>query len=140
MSEKTVTEREAVMRERAAFERGYCTCPFTFSKGDAVADMEVHDARERSCLSAVIAREYPLPKVTRFRVVPDPLSPCVDWRVIGVCGEPTLMCRTNDEEGRSIWKVYPIDNGGVHHMPTTERVKLWADLLANPTEMVDDDA
>lgn len=140
MSEETmISEREARLRERAAFYAG-SNWQYNYLGVTQERDANVRNIHSDGAARLAAVHRYPLPKVTRPRVVRDPLSPCVDWRVIPICGEPTLMWRTNDEEGRSIWKVYPLDNGGVHHMPTTERVKLWAALLANPTETVDADA
>lgn len=68
------------------------------------------------------AREYPFPKITRPRVVRDKFGVGMLWRVMS--GELQSSFRGNE------WCVEPA-------YVTPERVALWADLLANPTEEVE---
>lgn len=103
--DKTVTEREAVLREREAYVKGR----FEAGKG-----LDWH-ARSR-CL-------YPLPTITRPRVVKDPHSADIVWR----CDGGVLQYRQGNHE----WSMGP---GYWYASP--ERVRLWAELLANPTEEV----
>ncbi len=116
--EKTISEREAVKRERKAFEDGMV-------RGSAREFTNI--ARVRQAASEA----YPLPKITRPRVVDDPHD-CQEgsaWRVV----EGRIEYRWKGDKP-SAWRQYassPI---------TPERVAMWANLLANPTEEVPDDA
>jgi hypothetical protein len=109
---KMVTEREAVARERAAFVEGviYCT-----AQSDTL-NYEPYAQRERL---------YPLPKVSRPRVVRDPHGAAHFWTVRDGRIRPSVHWSANDLQ--TIEAITP------------ERVALWADLLANPNEIVEDD-
>ncbi len=106
------TEREAVNRERAAFCRG-------FDRGLA---------RPYEASTVIVTRLYPLPKITRQRVVRD--NEGYSWKV----------------EGSRIYSSYPGDNAWVEAWRgmacsagwTPGRIALLAELLDNPTETVDD--
>ncbi len=71
---------------------------------------------------------YPPPKVTRSRVVKDPILGNTQWHVergeivgeVGDCGH---------------W--YTLTAGDKAFRPVAARVTVWADLLANPTEEVE---
>ena len=125
MSEqKMISEREAVMRERAAFVAGAERFACEGCKGLA-PDYAGKEAAER----------YPLPTVTRPRVVTDPhlRDDSVSWRVF----DGVIQYRENrdamlDSIIDSSWVVGP-----PQFIPTAERVAMWADLLANPTEEVE---
>jgi hypothetical protein len=69
---------------------------------------------------------FPLPKIIRPRIVKDP-NIIGEWR----CVDGELQVRYGPMQP---WSA--VDYAGV----TTARVRLWADLLANPTETVDDDS
>lgn len=108
----TVTEREAVERERAAFCEGAESLYVRDEIPGAVysAYAEVRDSAPA---------KYPLPKITRERIKRDPSNAgwrwCVRGGAIALYDSDSLpMCT-----------------------PTPERTALWADLLANPTEQVD---
>jgi hypothetical protein len=110
----TVSEREAVLRERRAFIAGRC---------DGYPDESTTPAR---VLLESAARRYPLPTVERPRVVQDPHSEGLAWRVVDnglQYRRDGLAWRTSDE---SCWTFSPA------------RVALWADLFARPTELVED--
>ena len=111
----TVTERQAVLRERAAFIQG-SDWRYMHSRPKAVPG-DITDLER-----ATAAERYKLPKTTRPRVVKDPEDAGVRWTIRG---------------GRL--RLYDTDHLGAFE-PTRDRVALWADLLANPTEEVDDDA
>lgn len=107
-----VTERDAVLRERKAWDE----CAYRLSlvgTGSAESEQLKNDL-------------YPLPKVTRPRVVNDPSDSTVEWRFENNAG--------------LVWRAvpgFPMWNGVSTWYPKPERVKMWADLLANPTEEVD---
>jgi hypothetical protein len=72
-------------------------------------------------------KRYPLPMVTRPRVVTDSFA--IAWRL----ADGALEFRLSQS---APWRVTP------HYGPmgvTVERIRLWADLLANPTEQVEDE-
>jgi hypothetical protein len=112
VTDKTVTEREAVLRERKAF---YCGAAHQHDT-DAGGNQVWEEGRRR----------YPLPKVTRPRVVRDREGwkwQCIDGRI--------------QWSGPRGWRFADVMTYAVRVTP--ERVVLWADLLANPTEDVEDD-
>jgi hypothetical protein len=130
VTDKTVTEREAVLRERAAaeavldafktafarMEKGYRDWAKAAPLAWWPCHMRTHD----------IAKMFPLPKVTRPRVVRDREGwkwQCIDGRI--------------QWSGPRGWRFADVMTYAVRVTP--ERVVLWADLLANPTEDVEDD-
>lgn len=80
---------------------------------------------------AIKDRLYPLPKVTRPRVLKDRFG--VDWRMAG------NVLENRERDGRE-WRttLAPTDCDGTSYLGTADRVKLWADLLARPNEEVED--
>lgn len=70
------------------------------------------------------AKAFPLPKIERPRVV---VEGDTSWRVID--GE------FEDKSRHGGWR--KSSNAG--WSPIAKRVAIWADLLANPTELIDDD-
>lgn len=130
MSDKTVSERDALRREQVAFEAGACWQRLELGAGDRTgmaAQVAMETARER----------YPLPKVERPRVVRDPhiegIGDRYEWIVLK--GENTPRFRLVGTHGR--WYLPDGHEGGAF-TPTRERVAMWADLLANPVELVED--
>lgn len=111
-AERRVTEREAVLRERKAFVEGARRICVAANSG--IIRMFDH---ERDA-----AEIYPLPTITRPRVVRDPHGIDIRWTV----RSRQVVAYDSDQ--------FPCAVG-----VTPERVKLWADLLANPTEEVPDD-
>lgn len=120
MSECTYTEREVVLREREAFVKGWKDF-----QSERVA------CAEEDCYQAA-ARHFPLPTVTRPRVVRDSYNADREWKFV----DGKLLTRTHWEPK---WRDA---NTGPDRMPgwTPERVKLLAELIANPNETVPDDA
>jgi hypothetical protein len=118
---RTYTEREKVLAERAAFEDGLIrgTAREFAGRGDWM-----------TALKRAVAEAFPLPKVTRTRVVQDPREP-YDWSV----REGALHFRW-DQAGFDDWKRASGLYENLLLTPLPERVKLWADLLARP--MADD--
>jgi len=115
---KLVTERNAVLRERTAYVRGR-------HESLTARPMVQSEARE---YEKEAASRYPLPKVTRARVVQDPHDSSMHWRV----GDERYTPLQFSVNGGS-WQY------GLGSMCATDkRVRVWADLLANPTEEVED--
>jgi hypothetical protein len=120
--EKKYTECEVVRRERDAFERG-CWTVLRHQRDGGSWPGSLPLAAER----------YPFPKVTRPRVVRDPHTTEFNWSTapradlkeghLRVVSVTRLGMRTHE----SLANVHVTD----------ERVKVWADLLANPTEEVE---
>lgn len=107
------TERDLILAKRQAFEDG-------FELG-----WKGQTTEWRGLLTEAEAR-YPLPKVTRPRVVQYPLYHWKKWRVID--GE---LQRNGSEDDSDEWVSTPLS------VMTAARVRVLADLLANPTEEVD---
>lgn len=119
MSEKTYTERELVLAKREAF----------------VAGSEWHASSWTGSLAPLEANDrYPLPRVTRPRVVRmDRTVPGREFRVSGGNIESrTIGVGLDGQPFR--WTAL------AQITPTPERIRILADLLANPTEEVEDDA
>lgn len=127
-----MTKREVLIARRA-FESGAAF-------GNAEWPLTDSDMQEEA------TRRYPLPKVTRPRVVKDPMGATnehgqpVLWKAIewGVPGDSryAVVCSWND----GAWFDGYAPHRGHSLVATKERVALWADLLAKPTEEVEDDA
>lgn len=131
MSEKVLSERDAIMRERAAFRRGAAwRFDQSMEAGDsfhAIPPREYDDEAKR---------RFPLPMVTRPRVATDPGAGAgVEWRV----SENGFIERRRRHfgEGWSKWSIYCRQEPDFAPLP--DRVKMWSDLLANPTEEVEAD-
>lgn len=121
----TMTQREFVMAQRAAWRSGV-----DFGTGLK----RPHEYPDHPCAACdrKAAELFPLPKVTRPRVVADPHSLQMFWRV-GVMGNGTNGLQSARSADASEWVV--CGNYGLAITP--ERIKLWADLLENPSETVE---
>jgi hypothetical protein len=120
---KMVSEREAILRERAAVNealRVLCQRGGERFLGALPQDWEGS--------LTFAAKLHPLPQVERPRVVPDGQG--LAWRM--VCG--LLEFRWEQEPRDRNW--YKATENVVEI--THPRIRLWADLLANPTELVSD--
>lgn len=108
-ADKMVTEREAVLRERGAF---------------IVGARLVSPPRRNDTLLAETKARYPLPLITRPRVVTD--NEGVEWRIV----DEVLQTRVRPKGDWGSW------------MPkiSWQRIDLLADLTANPTEQIPDDS
>lgn len=142
--EKMVSEREAVMRERKAWLDGV-------AEGlDKSFDSESEPVRwppryyngkgfdhARASWEEQSRRVYPLPKITRPRVVRDPYATAtttVEWSTEKWHDGLVIVWRA---KWAPEWKlILSTDTPEDGYVITPERVKLWADLLANPTEEV----
>lgn len=122
MSDETkITEREAVLRERAAV---VAAChELQLLSGGAITGFV---AKWEGSLR-LAARLFPLSVVTRRRFVVDPAEPFASWSVAVHGGLVRVIAGSGF--GRA-----PMGNP----WPTPERVKLWVDLLAFPDETVED--
>lgn len=123
---KTITEREAVLRERAAFRT-------------ALFDLAGHSMQEAD---EAAAKRYPLPKVERARVVCDPANEKRQWRVIDgdletrVCGSTNAFDR---EWRRFLPQSFTKDDEKARPVPVTfDRIARWVDLFTRPTEEVEE--
>ncbi len=123
---KTVTEREAVKREQRAFAKGWvakeigggletCLCSVCEDKRSGVMDRA--------------AKVYPLPKVTRPRVVMDPESDLWQFRMAGAV---MYEARSRMTEGGpwGEWQNFA-------HTMTVDRARALVELADNPSEEVD---
>lgn len=122
--DKTVTEREAVLRERKAYAEGAEWAWRTNYAEHTGAKFNHNGHVDRSA-----AFRYPLPSITRPRAVKDPEYPRFEWRVVD--GE--LQSSLGGDGWSAAFRY--VSWGGVER-PTPERIRLWADLLSNPLEEV----
>lgn len=112
-----ISEREAVLRERAAARKALAYFDGTGRGADRAQQLA--------------AEWFPLPKIRRPRIVSDPgvRGGGVRWR---------LMNGQLQWNSHSQWNsLNDARNRGM--FITAERVRVLADLLANPTEEVSDD-
>jgi hypothetical protein len=126
---KTYTERELVLAQRKAFEDGAVRW---VDRARAASAFERDMPMSIAQLRADAAKQFPLPKVERPRVVHDPEWATFKWFVRhGILlyshdGAPADVCR------------YPARiPGRIVPAPTAQRAALWADLFARPTELVE---
>ena len=109
----SISEKDAVLRDRAAALR---------------ALMELTIATREHAAKRV-AELFPLPKVTRRRVVKDPHG-VGEWRYTAAWSYPTVELRAQQDGD---WRVTDWSL-----LVTKERIAVWSDLLANPTEEVEE--
>ena len=123
-----VTEREAVLRERAAFRSGWIEA--TLEMRPELSRFGISDVA-----SDVAMKRYPLPKQKRPRVVKDPHGDA-EWSVQG----GRLMWRKVFLHPTKWWAVEDESELRPNHIAwlTPERIKLWADLLQHPEEEVEE--
>ncbi len=113
-------ERAMIEAKRGGFESGV---HWFYGRKEVVANLGY--IVDEAPLAA--ARLYPMPHVSRPRVVTDASKR--EWRVV----DGKLEYRGEDHR--------PWSNAeGCSFFITSERVRILADLLANPTELVDADA
>ena len=101
------------------------------------------EARINGGIEHVDARSYvdrhlPLPTITRARVVDDPEDLGEHkWR----CVNGSLWYRHRDASDDLLWVPFG-QYGGIDRTsvewPTLYRIRMWADLLANPNETIED--
>ena len=119
--DKTLSEREAVLRERQAWIAG--------QEAACWRDPATEAQAMRRVVTEAAAR-YPLPTVERPRILWD--SQSVAWRVV----EGDTIQWTYHPDVPEGWLNAEIGQG--HMFITAERVKMLADLLARPTETRED--
>lgn len=103
-------------------ERKYTERDLVLAKRQGVRTALIHETYlSVKQIEGVADYHFPLPKVTRPRVVVDPHNPRVTWSILGTVAR---------HDGT--W--------GFEPAPTLERIKMWADLLANPTEEVEEES
>jgi hypothetical protein len=131
-AEATISEVEAVKRERAAYVAGIENVARTYvGWGSLDGENALRICGRRP--DELAAQRYPMPTVTRPRVVIDPEiggEGSVEWRAVDGIIEVRGGVRP--------WRSYPRHgtNESQDYRPTAKRCTLWADLLANPTEQV----
>jgi hypothetical protein len=113
---------DAVSRYLAA--RGY------FNVGSPVG---IKESPQRE-IQDLAASRYPLPKLTRPRVVAEDSG---DWEYRVAGGVVECRWLRNRTPGASYFGEVNPAGDGIRLDVTADRVALWADLLANPTEEVD---
>ena len=124
LEEPTVTEREAVSRERAAWVRGVSDLRFSRAH-ESLRDDELIEAQR-------IAREvFPFAPRSRLRIVH---TLKYAWRCIGTDIQWNFHTTPNGE-WRSLDQL-AFNCGGISNHLSTSYIELWADLLKNPTEPV----
>lgn len=130
---KLYTEREAVRREWTAAAIARCSVMWAADLGKGHRSYEGGDPCD-SCVESVRLR-YPSPTVVRPRVLYDSESNIsgAQWSV-----SDTGHLRFR-ESPKAPWLTYSEFLHTGYAAPLPNRVKLWADLLANPTEEVSDD-
>lgn len=124
-----ISERDAVLRVHAAFDEGARWQRLEIHAPDRSGEMADRAMREAKA-------RHPLPKVERPRVVKDPhVEFGQRWRCVG--GELQYTGSLNDPPSDHSWhRLHKDDTYHGCRIPTPERIRLWADLLANPTELV----
>jgi hypothetical protein len=85
------------------------------------------------------ANEWPLPKVTVPRVVQDNASDVTQWCVKHWEGHGDVRIVHWRYKGSDKWHEVIGSSGDSGYVITPERIAIWADLFANPTEEVEDD-
>jgi hypothetical protein len=145
----SVSERDAVRREREAYKRGAVAigvpweryhqssgCPKDHRHIAAISTPHVW----WDCLSLdeAVAKFYPMPKIERPRVLKDPHGTHEGiqyfWKA-----EHGVVEIGHEWSAGFTWSRPTY--GTLFHLinPTPERIAVWADLLAHPTELVEDD-
>lgn len=120
------TERECVLRERAAYQMGV---EAMWIQRDVPDTAPIRAAFRRMMGEA--DQHYPLPKATRSRIVEEPGEP--QYRYCVIDGE--VVWDAHIRNGPAWKDLYEPDAPRA----TADRVRIWADLLADPTEEVDDE-
>lgn len=134
----TMTRKEFVMAQREAFMRG---ADWRFMASEcAPLPTPKSSGVGRYCEYVEAAKEtYPL-RVTRPRVVADPHrdTHSQNWRCVDGVIEFNAGAGCNFKPAFDRVGSQRIEKGFCT-WPTPERIAMWADLLASPTELVDQD-
>jgi len=141
MSERTYTERELTFARRDAFVAGaFAAHADRLGCENAKADAGMYQWKplagrpfiDGDQAHAAAASKYPLPMVTRPRAVPDPEG-IGEWAAV----DGSLRWRAQPHHR---WEKWIDFKNSAACAPIAPRVAVWADVLANPTETVPDDA
>jgi hypothetical protein len=140
-TELKVSERDAVMRERAAYVTGVIAVRRAltfagFTEASMAEPQAFHSSQQGDSAEETAAKVFPMPKVKRPRVVRDPMPGYTQgWRCVGGQIEYNPYPKLADH-----WQSLMHDDAlNGCRLPTVERIKVWADLLATPDELVDDE-
>jgi hypothetical protein len=117
----TVTERDAILRERKAYVWGRMTYLSTYPT-NTNSDAAKEEAK----------KAYPLPPRVRPRVVSDPHEVGIFWRV-ECSGKDKRMMVKNMGEFQPLW-----DQQSRYGL-TEKRAAMWLNLYANPIEPIPED-
>jgi hypothetical protein len=143
MPNATITEAQARERERRAFVLGVNEahdqqneCRRRRQDVDLYTWVDSHGIAALACERVEKSAEMRYPKPTRPREVLDPFTAWEGWlwsaRRMGANGDGELTIHLRGSNSRDAAQPYHANPRGFY--PTPERVALWADLLANPTE------
>jgi hypothetical protein len=128
-AEKKYTERDLVLAKREGFRVGYRAHYHWFGEYREKTHPTPSNAWNRCAQDEAMKAAYPLPTVTRPRVVPDPMYEGVFW----LLDQNGLRVKST----HSMSEHYPRPGEGLDAIKS--RLAVWADLLANPTEECDAD-
>lgn len=135
--EKKYSEREMVQAKRAEFVEGIwaahsdqMTCRREQRAHGLYGWEDGRALLRTSETEKLAAKRYPLPKVTRPRVVRDP--ECHKYEFSARSGGKLYYRRVGEDVA---WRYVESGSFGV----SAERVRVWNDLFANPTEEVEAD-
>lgn len=123
---KLYTERELIVAKREGWAIATCAGLANFAGNG-------HSYTTGPCdrCKVLAAQAYPPPKVTRARVVVEP-GCGMAWKVV----QDTLYFSLSAKPEHLGWR--RCEPFTVEHEVTTARVRMWADLLLNPTEDVEE--
>lgn len=136
-------ERARILELRDASARARCAALwYATMAGKGLVDVGKHFGHAYGACEdcrKVAASRYPLPKITRPRVVLDPHNHEPQWGKPRewMCSGGVLYSRTIGCRGATEFE-FPWTTGA-QVPPTAKRVEMWAALLASPTETVEDD-
>jgi hypothetical protein len=123
-TEKLYTKRDLILAKRLAYAEAHVLGMLASARFMGTL-AEANEAANR-----YVRNKYPLPKVERPRVVQDPKYPDVQWRSVGGLLEVMQRVDPGFRPVRADFEAWTF---------SYERLAVWSDLLANPTEFVDED-
>lgn len=138
-----MTEREKQLAKREGFAKGVWAAHYAqigcrrAKRDDALyAWSDSGPLLKVGEISVAAVKEYPLPQIRRPRVVADPEEGfSQQWRVV----DGTIEFKSGPDYWR--WEKATFATGlpGGCMTPTNARIRMWAKLLEEPFELVDDD-
>lgn len=135
--EKVISEREVVKRERKAFANGVaCAHRAALHKSNAPAVRFISDGRDPSDIDGIAAREYPMPKIERPRVVS--FESNTGGRCYVSLTDGRLRYRYFDDEPPLHDVAKGIESGNESLAADFSQLAIaYVDLIAKPTELVE---